>query len=66
MHRLRRLDPGLDRGEGLSTSHSSRRQPGVLHRHPGLRLGLLLAPPIAWLGVAYLAALAAMFVTSLW
>ena len=38
----------------------------MLHRHPGLRLGLLLTPPMAWLGVAYLAALAAMFVTSLW
>jgi putative spermidine/putrescine transport system permease protein len=38
----------------------------VLHRHPGLRLGLLLTPPMAWLGVAYLTALAAMFVTSLW
>jgi putative spermidine/putrescine transport system permease protein len=58
----------VDRGEGLISTGttSSRRQPGVLHRHPGLRLGLLLTPPMAWLGVAYLAALAAMFVTSLW
>jgi len=38
----------------------------VLHRHPGLRLSLLLTPPILWLGVAYLAALGAMFMTSLW
>jgi len=38
----------------------------VLHRHPGLRLGLLLTPPMLWLGVAYLAALGAMFLTSLW
>ena len=38
----------------------------MLHRHPGLRLSLLLTPPILWLGVAYLAALGAMFMTSLW
>jgi putative spermidine/putrescine transport system permease protein len=29
-------------------------------------VGLLLAPPMLWLGVAYLGALAALFVTSLW
>jgi putative spermidine/putrescine transport system permease protein len=40
--------------------------PGVLYRRPGLRAGLLLAPPMLWLGVAYLGALAALFVTSLW
>jgi putative spermidine/putrescine transport system permease protein len=39
---------------------------GFLHRRPGLRLGLLLTPPMLWLGVAYLGALAALFVTSLW
>ena len=38
----------------------------MLHRHPGLRLGLLLTPPMLWLGVAYLAALGALFLTSLW
>jgi len=38
----------------------------VLHRRPGLRLGLLLTPPMLWLGVAYLGALAALFLTSLW
>jgi putative spermidine/putrescine transport system permease protein len=38
----------------------------VLYRRPGLRAGLLLAPPMLWLGVAYLGALAALFVTSLW
>ncbi|HLN76770.1 MAG TPA: ABC transporter permease [Nocardioidaceae bacterium] len=53
------MDPGLDRGEGLTLS-------GFLHRRPGLRLGLLLTPPMLWLGVAYLGALAALFVTSLW
>src|SRR5215218_850344 len=35
---------------------------GVLHRHPRLRLGL----PLLWLGVAYLGALAALFITALW
>ncbi|MCW2735964.1 ABC transporter permease [Nocardioides sp.] len=39
---------------------------GVLHRHPRLRLGLLLGPPMLWLGVLYLGSLAALFVTSLW
>jgi putative spermidine/putrescine transport system permease protein len=39
---------------------------GLLHRRPGLRVGLLLTPPMLWLGVAYLGALAALFVTSLW
>jgi putative spermidine/putrescine transport system permease protein len=39
---------------------------GLLHRRPGLRLGLLLAPPVLWLGVAYLGALAALFVTAFW
>ena len=40
--------------------------PGLLHRRPRLRLGLLLAPPMLWLGVAYLGALAALFVTAFW
>src|SRR5262245_5304265 len=39
---------------------------GRLYRHPRLRLGLLLTPPMLWLGVAYLSALAALFITSLW
>jgi putative spermidine/putrescine transport system permease protein len=39
---------------------------GTLHRHPRLRLGLLLGPPMLWLGVAYLGALGALFVTSVW
>ena len=38
----------------------------TLHRHPKARLGLLLGPPMLWLGVAYLGALAALFVTALW
>jgi putative spermidine/putrescine transport system permease protein len=39
---------------------------GFLHRRPGLRVGLLLTAPMLWLGVAYLGALAALFLTSLW
>ncbi|MGL5825108.1 MAG: ABC transporter permease [Nocardioides sp.] len=39
---------------------------GLLHRHPRLRLAGLLGPPMLWLGVAYLGALAALLVTSLW
>ncbi len=39
---------------------------GTLHRRPGLRLGLLLTPPMLWLGVAYLGALGALFLTAFW
>jgi putative spermidine/putrescine transport system permease protein len=38
----------------------------ILDRRPGLRVGLLLTPPLLWLGVAYLGALAALLITSLW
>jgi putative spermidine/putrescine transport system permease protein len=38
----------------------------LLSRRPGLRVGLLLTPPMLWLGVAYLGALAALLITSLW
>ena len=38
----------------------------LLTRRPALRVGLLLTPPMLWLGVAYLGALAALFITSLW
>jgi putative spermidine/putrescine transport system permease protein len=37
-----------------------------LHRKPGLRLGILLSAPLLWLGLAYLGALAALFVTAFW
>ena len=58
MHQLRRLDDGLDRGEGLTLS--------IIDRRPGLRVGLLLTPPMLWLGAAYLGALGALLITSLW
>ncbi|MYW93482.1 ABC transporter permease subunit [Amycolatopsis rubida] len=36
------------------------------HRKPKLRLGLLLTAPMLWLGLAYLGALAALFITAFW
>jgi putative spermidine/putrescine transport system permease protein len=38
----------------------------MIERRPGLRVGLLLTPPMLWLGVAYLGALGALLMTSLW
>ena len=38
----------------------------MLDRRPGLRVGLLLTPPMLWLGVAYLGALGTLLITSLW
>ncbi len=38
----------------------------LIDRRPGLRVGLLLTPPMLWLGAAYLGALAALLITSLW
>jgi putative spermidine/putrescine transport system permease protein len=49
-----------------ATEGAQRRGSAVLHRHPRLRLGLLITPPMLWLGLAYLGALAALFITSLW
>ncbi|WP_182904730.1 ABC transporter permease [Microbispora sp. H13382] len=43
-----------------------RRAASFLHRHSGVRLSLLLSAPLAWLGLAYLGALAALFVTAFW
>jgi putative spermidine/putrescine transport system permease protein len=54
---LRRLGRGV-----LAIPRSGRR----LVRRPGAGVGLLLLPPMLWLGVAYLGALAALFITSLW
>jgi putative spermidine/putrescine transport system permease protein len=38
----------------------------LLSRHPRLRLSLLLSAPLLWLGLVYIAALAALLVTALW
>lgn len=42
----------------------SRRLAVFLHRRPRLRLGLLLAPPLGWLVIAYLGSLAVMLLSS--
>lgn len=42
-----------------------RRRASVLRAHPRLRLALLLVLPVAWLVLAYLGSLAALFATSL-
>ncbi len=43
-----------------------RRAAALLHRRPLLRLSLLLSAPLAWLVVAYLGALGAIFLTAFW
>jgi len=51
---------------GVTVKPPSHRVSGFLHRHPRLQLAGLLSAPMLWLVVAYLGALAAMFVTALW
>jgi putative spermidine/putrescine transport system permease protein len=43
-----------------------RRLARSLERHPRLRLGGLLAPPLGWLGVLYLGSLALLFAAAFW
>jgi putative spermidine/putrescine transport system permease protein len=57
--------PVLDQGV-RQPSPSARAPSGFLHRHPRLRLGALLGPPMLWLGVGYLVALGALFITAFW
>ncbi|MDQ0765385.1 ABC transporter permease [Streptomyces canus] len=52
-------DHGIKPGPG-------RRLAGTLHRHPRLRLSLLLTAPMTWLVVAYLGSLAALFMSAFW
>jgi putative spermidine/putrescine transport system permease protein len=58
----------MARTEGVVLSQRSwvRRTSAHLHRRPRLRLAMLLSAPMLWLGLAYLGALAAMFVTAFW
>ncbi len=44
----------------------ARRLSVLLSRRPRLRLGLLLTAPLFWLGLVYIAALAALLITALW
>ncbi len=55
---------GLDRDQGLSIT-ARRRAARFVSSHRGLRLGGLLAGPLLWLIVAYIGALVALLVTSL-
>jgi putative spermidine/putrescine transport system permease protein len=70
------LDRGLGRDQGLTTNADvsvtpaagsfRRRLARVLYQRPRLRLSILLAGPLAWLLVAYLGALVALLLTSLY
>ncbi|WP_255953810.1 ABC transporter permease [Streptomyces odontomachi] len=48
------------------TAGAVRRSAGALHRRPWLRLSLLLGAPLLWLVVAYLGALAVLFLSAFW
>jgi putative spermidine/putrescine transport system permease protein len=48
----------------LEQAGVGRRISRILHRHPRLRLGVLLVAPLAWLLVVYMGALVALFVTA--
>jgi putative spermidine/putrescine transport system permease protein len=43
-----------------------RRLSNFLSQHPRVRLGALLASPLAWLGILYLGSLAVLFITAFW
>ena len=43
-----------------------RRVSGYLHRHVGVRLGVLLSLPLAWLVIIYLGSLAVLFAAAFW
>ena len=51
----------------VATAPSIRhRVSAFLNRHPRLKLALLLAPPVGWLGVVYLGALAVLLISAFW
>jgi putative spermidine/putrescine transport system permease protein len=50
----------------LPRETAARRASVVLSKRPRLRLGLLLGAPLAWLGLIYIVALAALLVTAFW
>jgi putative spermidine/putrescine transport system permease protein len=49
-----------------ATPSPGRRLAAFLFRHPRLQLRLLLAAPLAWLVIAYLGSLAALFINAFW
>ena len=66
----RRLDgdQGLTRGAGVTPGRRpvGRRLADRLHGRRRMQLGLLLAGPLGWLGLAYLGSLAVLFVAAFW
>jgi putative spermidine/putrescine transport system permease protein len=67
------VGPGLDGDQGLSTASVTaprrsvgRRLADRLHGHRRTQVGLLLAGPLGWLGLAYLGSLAVLFVAAFW
>ena len=79
VHRLRRRGPRpgprsrADPARGRGSSRGAPREPSALrrasafmHRHVWLRLSVLLAAPMFWLLVVYVASLAALFITAFW
>ncbi len=59
--------PPTDRAAVSSPRATAPRQLSVfLSKRPRLRLSLLLAAPLFWLGLVYVAALAALLITALW
>jgi len=57
----------VDKPAGADAAGGPVRQvAAVLHRRAGVRLGLLLSAPMAWLVVAYLGSLAVLLFSSLW
>jgi putative spermidine/putrescine transport system permease protein len=51
---------------GPPQSTGLRRASAFLHRHTGVRVAGLVAAPLLWLGLIYLVALGALFVTAFW
>jgi len=56
----------IEEREVVGPGKSSHRASGFLHRHRWLQLSGLLSAPLLWLLVAYLGALAMMFITAFW
>ena len=52
--------------EAPSREGAGRRLSSFLHRHPRLRLSLLLTGPVGWLVIAYLGSLAVLLVAAFW
>ena len=50
----------------LPRGTAARRLSVALSRRPRVRLGLLLSAPLLWLGLIYIAALAALLITAFW